>query len=137
MGGRGAYVRTNNFADGKTENEFVNIDGKKVCGIKVLKNTKANNSSLPEYANTSKAYISHNQKGEMLHLRIYDNHFPVKEFDLGHAHHHGLPAGEIHVHTFSVGPDGHPVRSKDSRRMADEEKTQYGTILKIMMESRK
>ena len=61
MGGRGAYSRTNGFADGKTENEFINVGGKTVDGIKVLQNTKANNSSLPEYANTSIEYISYNR----------------------------------------------------------------------------
>ena len=137
MGGRGAYIRTNGFADGKTESEFVNINGMKVCGIKVLKNAKANNSSLPEYSNTSNAYISYNQKGEMLHLRIYDNHFPIKEFDLGHSHHHGLREGEIHVHTYSIGPDGHPVRSRESRVMTKTEKEQYGSVLRIMKESKK
>ena len=137
MGGRGAYSRTNGFADGKTENEFINVGGKTVDGIKVLQNTKANNSSLPEYANTSTEYISYNPKGAMLHLRVYDDHVPIKEFDLGHSHHHGLKEGEIHVHTYSIGIDGHPVRSRESRLMTDSEKRKYGAILQIMKESKK
>lgn len=135
MGGRGAYMRTNGFANGLTEHEFQNIGN--IGGIKILQYGTNPNAKLPEYANTSSAYISINKDGEMTQLRIYQNHFPVIDIDLGHPAHHGLNDGEIHVHNYTKDQTGNPVRSRTSRNLTETESKLYSEIIRKMKESKK
>jgi hypothetical protein len=132
MGGRGAYSRTNGFADGKTENEFFNYNNMQVDGIKVLSYHGSNNAKLPEYANTSSEYIAINSDGELTQLRVYVNHFPYADIDLGHSHHWGLNAGDVHVHPFLVGKDGHPIRMATQHPQADDLIKKYKTTIQKM-----
>ena len=134
MGSRGQYISSNRFAS-YFEPQYHRVD--EIAGIKVLSHNSGANAKLPEYAKTSEAYISINADGAMTHLRVYKNHYPILEIDLGHPHHHGLKEGEIHVHRYGRGLDGHPCRSRKSRRLLDSEKRKYGKIQTRMQESMK
>jgi len=134
MGSRGQYSSSNRFA-AYFEPQYHKVG--EIGGVKVLVHNSGANAKLPEYAKTSEAYISKNADGQMTHLRIYKDHRPILEIDLGHPHHHGLKEGEIHVHRYGKGPDGYPRRSRKSRRLLDSEKQKYGKILKQMQESMK
>ena len=134
MGSRGQYSSSNRFA-AYFEPQYHKAG--EIGGIKVLAHNSGANAKLPEYAKTADAYISINGRGEKEHLRIYEGHRPVLEIDLGHPHHHGLKDGDVHVHTYATGADGHPQRSKTSRSLTDSEKKKYGKILDQMKRSMK
>ncbi len=129
MGSRGQYIRSNRFA-GYFEPQYHKVG--EVFGVKVLEHNSGANAKLPEYAKTATAYISCNADGAMTHLRIYRNHRPYLEIDLGHPHHHGLKDGDVHVHRYGRDKEGHPVRSRSSRRLLDSETAKYGKILEKM-----
>lgn len=106
-------------------------------GVKVLQYNDRPNSALPEYAKTSEAYLSINAKGEMMHLRIYRNHKPILEFDIGHWKHYGKNKGYVHVHDYSTDAEGHPVRISPGRKITSAEAAKYGKILEVMKRSKK
>ena len=108
-----------------------------VEGVKVLQFNDRPNSALPEYAKTSEAYLSINGRGEMMHLRIYKNHEPILEFDIGHWKHYGKGKGYVHVHDYTTDVDGHPVRISPGRDITSSESAKYGKLLERMKESKK
>lgn len=142
MGGRGAYSRTNHFADGITENEFFQAKDENgnplyVGGIKVVVFKDGKNGKLPEFSNTSSEYISINKYDEMSSLRIYKDHFPIAQIDLGHPNHHGKKEGEPHVHEYIKGPDGLPCRLNTPPKNAAEILKKYEAVIKQMKETLK
>ena len=103
-----------------------------VDGVKVLQYNDRPNSALPEYAKTSEAYLSINREGEILHLRIYKDHFPVMEIDIGHWQHYGKSRGYVHVHDYAKGSDGYQQRLSPGRDITPAEEAKYGKILMHM-----
>ena len=61
-----------------------NYNNQMVDGIKVLCFYGSKNAKLPEYSNTSSEYIARIVDGELTQLRVYVNHFPYADIDLGH-----------------------------------------------------
>lgn len=102
-----------------------------VEGVKVLQFNDRPNSALPEYAKTSEAYLSINRHGEMLHLRIYKDHFPVLDIDVGHSHHYGQGGDFVHVHDFGKDANGYPVRHV-GRPITPDELAKYGKFINQM-----
>ena len=138
MGGRGAYLSTNGFQDGKTLNEYYNYNNLEIDGIKVLKYYGHDYAKLPEFSNTSSAYISINNRNEMVRLRLYKNHFPYADIDLKHEHHWQLKKGSVHVHPFIIGDDGFPKRCEiNSHPEAEIIIKKYAKTIRKMKESLK
>jgi len=128
MGSRGQYAASKKFTL-VFESHYHAV--KTIEGVKVLQFNDRPNSALPEYAKTSTAYFSINKEGEMQHLRIYRDHFPVLDIDVGHPQHYGSSSGFVHVHDFSKGADGHPRREK-GRPISADEMVKYSHLIDIM-----
>lgn len=71
MGGRGTFASGN-----KVEYTYETVD--KVEGIKVLKGIGGKHG-LPEESHSSDAYIKLKPNGTFHEMRIYDNHYLLKE----------------------------------------------------------
>lgn len=128
MGSRGQYDATSRFSSYfEPQYHSVNV----INGIKVLEFNGGANSKLPEYAKTSESYFSMSRDGEILHLRIYKDHFPVIDIDVGHSHHYGHGSGFVHVHDFGKDVSGHPLRGR-GRDITAEEMVKYGHLISIM-----
>ena len=130
MGSRGQYGASNRFSL-YFEPRYRAVD--EICGVKVLElNGGSGNLNLPEYAKTSVAYVGKDSRGKLMRLRIYKDHRPVIDIDLGHPAHHGLKNGEIHVHEYGTDKDGHPLRYRKSLDMLPSEHEKYDTIIAEM-----
>lgn len=128
MGSRGQYMASNRFTL-YFESRYHQV--KTIEGIKVLQFNDRPNSALPEYAKTSEAYFSINKDGEYQHLRIYKDHFPVLDIDVGHPQHYGNGTGYVHVHDFTKGADGHQHREV-GRAISEAEMLKYSHLIAIM-----
>ena len=128
MGSRGQYLSSNRFTL-YFESHYHHVQI--IEGIKVLQFNDRPNSALPEYAKTSSAYFSINRDGEMQHLRIYKDHFPILDIDVGHPQHYGANSGFVHVHDFTKGKDGHPHR-EIGRSITATEMIKYSHLISIM-----
>lgn len=136
MGGRGTWDSTGHFKS------WTEADQKWVCeemvgGVKVIHPVGKSNGSLPEYAKTSEAYIARGKDGKLEHLRVYEDHQPLMEFDLGHAHHHGMADGDVHVHHYTMAQDGFPDRSRKGDPPTDAEWAEWGHVITEMIERNK
>lgn len=129
MGSRGQYHDTNRFSS-YFEPQY-HAEGY-VAGVKVLEHNSGANGKLPEYAKTATAYIGVNREGKFTRLRIYENHRPVIDIDLGHPNHHGLNDGDVHVHQYGIDKTGHPVRPRGARPMSRTEHEKYDAIIAEM-----
>ena len=136
MGSRGTYWRTARFAS-YAESDLLWKKVGEIGGVKIVRRPDKPNGSLPEFAKTSDAYIGVSSEGELESLRVYEKGFPVYEFNLGHYWHHGLPEGAIHVHEFTKGPDGNPVRSQEGKPPTAEQWEKWGGIIRKMKERNK
>ena len=136
MGSRGQYESSSRFSN-YFEPQYHAVDN--ISGVKVLqKNGSAiGNGALPEYAKTSEAYVNVDRLGRCMRLRIYKNHKPLIDIDLGHPNHHGLRDGDVHVHRYGTDAQGHPVRSQKSRCMLKSEHEKYDKILNEMIRRNK
>ncbi len=128
MGSRGQYITSNRFTL-YFESHYYEVGA--FNGVKVLQFNDRANSALPEYAKTAEAYLSVNKDGEMLHLRIFRDHFPVMDIDVGHSHHYGKADGFVHVHDFGKDVEGHPLRHT-GRPITASEFRKYGKIISQM-----
>ena len=126
MGSRGQYKDSRQFTL-RFESNYHQV-GEKVCGVKVLQFNDRPNSALPEYAKTSDAYLSINKDGEMMHLRIYKEHSPALEIDIGHWKHYNMPKGYVHVHDYGMDANGNPRRITPGRDLSADEVVKYGKI---------
>ena len=132
MGSRGTYWRTAGFSS-YTEADLEWRTVGTLDGIKILKQPDKPNGSLPEFAKTSEAYIGETKEGKLMTLRVYDKSgFPTLEFDLGHPHHHGLPEGTVHVHKYTKGPDGNPLRDPVGKEPNDKQWEKWGSFIQAM-----
>lgn len=134
MGSRGQYKDSRRFTL-RFESHYHQV-GEKIFGVKVLQFNDRANSALPEYAKTSEAYLSINQDGEMMHLRIYRDHFPVMDIDVGHSHHYGKDGDFVHVHDFRKDAGGDPDRGV-GRSITESELRKYGKLIEKMKGSMK
>lgn len=129
MGSRGQYMESRRFVL-RFESHYHKVG--EIEGVKILEFNAKPNSALPEYAKTADAYMSRNGKGEMLHLRVFEAHEPILEFDVGHWKHYGKEKGYVHVHDYSKDANGFPVRITPGRDPSAAELARYGTILRHM-----
>ena len=106
-------------------------------GVKVLQFNDRANSALPEYAKTSEAYLSINRDGEMMHLRIYRDHAPILEIDVGHWKHYNKQKGYVHIHDYGRDANGNPCRKTPGRDLSPAEMSKYGKLIEKMKGSLK
>lgn len=128
MGSRGQYDATNRFST-YFEPQYHSVQI--IDGVKVLAFNGGANSKLPEYAKTAEAYLSISRDGELTHLRIYKDHYPVIDIDVGHSHHYGQGKDFVHVHDFGRDATGHPLRM-NGRDIRTEEMIEYGHLISVM-----
>lgn len=131
MGGRGTWETTNHFQSW-TEDHQRWVCEERIGEIKVIHPKGRKNGNLPEFAKTSEACISRGADGKCEHLRVYEGHYPVMEFDLGHPWEQGMKPGEIHVHHYTLDGNGMPVRSRKGDTPTDKELERWGSVLAEM-----
>ena len=81
-----------------------------VAGIKVLHNTSNKRANdLPAYSNESSMYFKRNDEGEIIQLRIYDEHHQATydiDINLKDPHREKgktiMPAGVTHIHEWKM-----------------------------------
>ena len=130
MGSRGQYKDSRRFTL-RFESHYHQV-GEKIFGVKVLQFNDRANSALPEYAKTSEAYLSINRDGEMMHLRIYRDHAPILEIDVGHWKHYNKQKGYVHIHDYGRDANGNPCRKTPGRDLSPAEMAKYGTLIEKM-----
>ena len=135
MGSRGQYNDSRRFTL-RFESHYHQV-GEKIFGVKVLQFNDRANSALPEYAKTSEAYLSINRDGEMMHLRIYRDHAPVLEIDVGHWKHYNKQKGYVHIHDYGRDANGNPCRKTPGRDLSSAEMSKYGKLIEKMKGSLK
>ena len=136
MGGRGTWESTNHFQSWTEDHRRWECE-EMIGGVKVIHPKGKKNGNLPEFAKTSEAYISRGADGRFAHLRVYEDHYPVLEFDLGHPWEQGMKPGEIHVHHYTRDGSGMPVRSKKGDPPTPKELEKWKPILDKMIERNK
>lgn len=124
MGSRGSFRPEGGFS---TPFEFESIGA--IMGVKILRFKNSSSQKLPEYSNTSDAYIVLDKYGRPKQLRVYENRRPKFDIDFWHSHHYGLTDDEYHVHEHLL-IDGHYVRQLGSRALNQEEYVKWGQIIK-------
>lgn len=105
---------------------------------KVLHNTNNKRTNdLPAYSNNSSMYFKRNEDGEIIQLRIYDEHHQAKyDIDINPKDPHRekgktiMPAGVTHIHEWKKNKKGHLVRGKTPRHLTENEIKQLDNILK-------
>lgn len=109
-----------------------------VAGIKVLHNTSNKRANdLPAYSNESSMYFKRNDEGEIIQLRIYDEHHQAAyDIDINPKDPHRekgktiMPAGVTHIHEWKMNKKGHLVRGKTPRFLTENEIKQLDNILR-------
>lgn len=128
MGSRGAFLPQGGFSKPLKYREIGQIEG-----VKVLQFTSSSSQNLPEFSNTSDAYIVCDRSGKPKQLRIFENRGKIKDVDFGHTHHYkGLSKDAFHVHDY---PNGE--RTNVSRPLTSAEWERWGKIIEKIQERRK
>lgn len=128
MGCNGMTVRQPNGEWLLLKKEFSTVD--MVEGIKVVRKDGFDMAKLPLHSMKSSAYIAISQEGKLTQIRVFKDHNPLIDIDLGHSHHHNV--GDIHVHDYDLTNPGEPKRARKARPLSDEESKLYGEILTAM-----
>ena len=133
MGSRGAFWESGGFS---APFEYESFD--KIEDIKVIRHKTKNNAGLPEYANTSDAYILYDKDGRPKQLRIYEGRRPKYDVDFDHASHHKENQHEgYHVHIYEDVPnEPHRVRSKNSGSMTPEDSEIWQDLIDELLRRR-
>ena len=97
-------------------------------GVKVLQFKNPKERKLPEFSNTSDAYILLDRFGKPKQLRIYEDRRPKFDVDFDHSHHHGLSVGQYHIHDHTPGNKGFS-RSLTSRPLTSQEWKKWGKLI--------
>ena len=123
MGGNGTFLASGGFS----RQEFITT--KRLADIKVVKNPKSPNASLPLYSNTpNTAYLHEDTKVHINQIRFYRNRKVKYDIDWGHGH-GDLPKGEPHIHIWVHHKDGTMTRLPP-RLLTTREKTVLNPLLK-------
>ena len=132
MGSRGAFRPEGGF-NAPFEFECIGT----IHGVKILRYRNGVYQKLPEYSNTSSAYVGIDKEGLVKSLRVFDARRPSFDVDFGHSHHHGLKEGEYHVHDFiDVPGKAHRERQHVSRPITKEELATWGAVINEILRRR-
>lgn len=119
MGGRGQF--SENKFDGVFKwHQIGELIGEKYRA-KIL-GSKTEHKLPEESHSPNTIYARLNEKGDVYQIRIYENHLPIYDIDIGHSH---KPYGTTHVHEYKNG--SRIVIGKDGKReiYATSELTDY------------
>ena len=133
MGSRGSYLPQGGFS---TPFEYESYE--KIDGVKVLRK-KDGRIKMPEYSNTSEAYIIRDKKNQLKQLRIFENRAPKYDVDLDHLHHHNKDSehDQYHIHVYeSVPGSRYPRRPDQSGKMTPEDSLKWGHFIERLVKQR-